>query len=482
MKKSNNSTIIILVSIAVLLIIGALAYFLSGPSINWSTNFLPTEKSPYGTHIIKSVLQQNGKNRAFEMIEDSVHLQLKNTDGVPSTYVYIGDYYYGNEKDLDSLMGFVRKGNTAYLITEGLSSTNMYAFLREHIIGAITYDEPDFYDENEEGYEDEYTGEEEIYYEDQATFEDDTITEETEYDPYSYLKDIQYFNYVVDSKATLTHKSSKIKAPIHCIVEFDTIPYSWVFLDEEIFSHFHEDQVEVLGTFKEGDNKLMRDKINFFRIKIGDGYVYVNTQPLAFTNIHMLNEKNMQYAREVFADIPDGKIYWDEENRTMDRIKREKNDPGMPEEGPLEFILSEPALRKAWYVLLAGLMLYLIFGARRKQRVIPILERKDNTSIEYAEVISQLFLEQTDHTKLVSLKTELFRSFVRDRFNIKITDETTLNDNKLILNLATRTNVPVDLIRSILKEEILLRSHTVIDTYMMLSYHRKLEEFYSLSK
>lgn len=482
MKKSNNSTVIILASIAVILIIGALAYFLSGPSINWSINYLPKEKSPYGTHIIKSVLQKNGKDRAFEMIEDSVHLQLKHTDDAPSTYVYIGDYYYGNKKDIDSLLAFVRAGNTAYLLSEGLSSSNMYTFLQEHIIGAITYDEPDYYDENEDGYEDEYTGEEEIYYEEQDTFEDETIIGEEEYDPYSYLKDIQYFDYVVDTRGTLTHQSSKIKAPVNYIVDFDTVPYSWVFLNEDIFSHFYEDQVEVLGTFKEGDNKLIRDKINYFRIKIGSGYLYINTQPLAFTNIHMLNEKNMQYAREVFADIPDGKIYWDEENRTMDRIKREKNNPGMPDEGPLEFILSEPALRKAWYVLLAGLLLYLIFGARRKQRVIPILERKDNTSIEYAEVISQLFLEQTDHTKLVSLKTELFRSFVRDRFNIKITDETTIDDNRLILNLSTRTNVPADLIRSILKEEILLRSHTVIDTYMMLSYHRKLEEFYSLSK
>lgn len=476
MKKNNNSLIVILSVLTITAIVGGLAYYLSGPVINWNSNYLPTEKSPYGTHIIKTLLQQNKQNQTFKMIEDSVHLELQSRpSGSPASYVYIGDYYYGNEKDIDSLLQFVKAGNSAFIIAEYIQSEYMFQFLEHAII-----QEEELPDTTEIIASDEYLEYEGDPYYEEEVFDD--TEEEYAYDPYDHLKSLSYYAASNDYYIFPKTKRSAVKSQVTYRYEFDTIPYNWSFLDEAVFDYYDEDSVKVLGTFKEGANALYRDKINFFRIKKGNGYIYIHTTPLAFTNIHMLEEKNMQYARDVFSYIPSGTIYWDEENRTQDRIKREREKAGMPDESPLEFILSEPALRKAWYILLSLLILYLIFGAKRRQRVIPIMERKDNTSIEYAEVISQLFLEQTDHTKLIALKTELFRAHIRDRFNIKITDETNIDDTRLISNLATRTNVRYDLIKSILKEEILLRSHTVIDTGMMLSYHSKLEEFYSLSK
>lgn len=477
MKKSNNTIIIVSVVLTVAALC-LLAYYLISPDINWNQHYKPEEKNPYGTHVIKYLLENNDQKRDFEFVKDSVYKSI-HTDPTKKTdaFVFIGSAFYGNERDLDSILQFVEKGNVALFMTEYFPSEYMFRLLKDRLDVEVTTEDttadPEYYDDEYSTY-DTY---EEPYY-------DHEDVEAEEYDEYSYWKSMDYFTWETEERIKSSLKGSRAKADHFLVYDFDTIPGSWLQLSEDARNQFQREAIEDLGFYQSSENSLYRKRTNFFRIKHGEGYVYIHLNPLAFTNYHLLQEEGMRYAREVFRYSGDGKIYWDEDNRQMDfsdfRSRNEK--PGMPDENALEFILSEPALRKAWYILLFAGILFLCFGARRKQRVIPILEKKDNTSIEYAEVISQLFLEQTDHRKLVELKTELFRAYIRERFNVKITNETDIQDSNLIALLASRANVGKPMVSAILNEEVLLRSHTFIDTSMMLNYHRKLEEFYFLSK
>jgi hypothetical protein len=52
---------------------------------------------------------------------------------------------------------------------------------------------------------------------------------------------------------------------------------------------------------------------------------------------------------------------------------------------PMRFILNNPPLRYAWYLLLLGLLIFVLFNAKRKQRIVPVIEPLKNTSLDLSE-------------------------------------------------------------------------------------------------
>ena len=58
---------------------------------------------------------------------------------------------------------------------------------------------------------------------------------------------------------------------------------------------------------------------------------------------------------------------------------------------------------------------------KRKQRIIPVLERNENTSFKFISTIGRLYFLQNDHKKLCQQKMKLFYAYIRDRYNINTT-------------------------------------------------------------
>ncbi len=191
----------------------------------------------------------------------------------------------------------------------------------------------------------------------------------------------------------------------------------------------------------------------------------------------MINDTTMNYCRDALSYIGDGTIYWDEENRTYDYKASNHHSNGnnlsKPSEGPLEFILSEPALRTAWYLILAGTILYLMFGAKRKQRIVAAMENMENTSIEYAEVISQMFMKQKDHKKLILMKMDLFKSFLRDRFRIKLPANPQDENEELYKEIALKSNIREEQVKDIFDQYKYLSTIMQVETAEMLIASRR---------
>jgi len=194
----------------------------------------------------------------------------------------------------------------------------------------------------------------------------------------------------------------------------------------------------------------------------------------------------MNYCRDALSYLGNGNVYWDEENRTYDykapNHHSQAETPSKPSESPLEFILSERGLRNAWYLILAGAILYLMFGAKRKQRIVRPIENMENTSIEYAEVISQMFMKQSDHKKLVTMKMDLFKSFLRDRFRIKLPLNSHEESENLYLEISQKSNISISLVKDIFDNYNYLNTIVQVETAEMLVFHNKIEHFYNHCK
>lgn len=156
--------------------------------------------------------------------------------------------------------------------------------------------------------------------------------------------------------------------------------------------------VEVLGKTVEKKNT---DQANFIKVKFGKGNIYAHTEPLFLTNYYLLKSGNTKYAQDVFSYLQDRETVWFVKSNTKESRFF------------MKFVLSNPALKYAWWVLLGGLVLFIFFNAKRKQRIIPVIEPLRNTSLDFVKSIGNLYLQEGDFHDMMAKKAQYFLNKVR---------------------------------------------------------------------
>ncbi len=101
----------------------------------------------------------------------------------------------------------------------------------------------------------------------------------------------------------------------------------------------------------------------------------------------------------------------------------------------MRFIFSEPALKTAWYLFLGGMLLFIFFNVKRKQRVVPIIVPLENTTIEFTKTIGNLYFQEGNHhtaidKKIIYLLDKIRRDYLLD---------TTILDDKFVQRLQHKT-------------------------------------------
>lgn len=117
-------------------------------------------------------------------------------------------------------------------------------------------------------------------------------------------------------------------------------------------------------------------------------------------------------------------------------------------DSPLYFILNHAPLRWAWYLLLIGIILYGIYRAKRRQKIIAIIEPKTNTSLGYAETIGQLYFHEEEHIEIaIEMRTQ-FLNFIRNKYYLK-TNEL---DESFKKQLSVKSGIEIEKINDIFNQ------------------------------
>lgn len=157
-------------------------------------------------------------------------------------------------------------------------------------------------------------------------------------------------------------------------------------------------------------------QVNFLKVPYKNGYFYLHTQPCAFTNYHLLKDENYKYVENLLSYLPkDQKIYWFTKGQLSQVINQ----------SPMRFVASQPALRYAWYLLLITGLLFIIFNTKRRQRVVPIIKPLENTTVDFAKTIGNLYYQQKDHHDIMSKKITYFLERIRTQYllDTRVLDE-----------------------------------------------------------
>ena len=470
-KRSNTVGIILLSTVVIVLGVIAVLFYMN-KRVNWSMTYLPDDTSPYGTKILHTLLQDISPEKTFHFIKDSAGVRLP-ADPTPAcdNYFYIGNDFYADSADRARILEFASKGNNVYLFCGNQGHMIFDSLLRApaYDYSEIVYDEYDY-------------GEAEIdssgvYIDPSEEEEEEDFNDITHYEEFNLEKRVYFVSDTVIEPTFYLENNTIIPPSISYIYDFQKMTNEWPYFRDSLRT-WRGDRIETLGYFDEEYN-------NYIRLDYGKGSIYFHSTPIVFTNYYMRNDTAMNYCRQAFQSLGTGEFYWDEENRKYDYKAMQKNGdttPSKPGEGPLEFILSEPSLRAAWYLMILAVLLYLIFGSRRKQRIIAVTKNMENTSIEYAEVISQMFMKQKDHKKLVMMKMELFKSFIRERFSLRLPIHMKDEDESLYKEISQKSSVPLDLVSAIFEDHKVLSSIVEVDTADMLGFHKKIEQFYITCK
>ena len=245
----------------------------------------------------------------------------------------------------------------------------------------------------------------------------------------------------------------------------DTLKNRYTFdrnIRRNYFSNFEAKNTTVLGSQVVDGH----DKPNFIKIKYGNGVVYLHTQPIAFTNYYLL-KKQQNYVTDVFSFLPNNTILWDSQQRIR------KNSHQKDNKSVFKFFWKHESLKWSLYVAFFGLLLFLTFNARRKQRAIPTFEKLKNSTVDFTHTIANLYLKEDNHKNLVTKKITYFLERVRTKYLLNTQNLNTDFIEKLASksgNKLSTTNYLINTIVALNKksdctQDELMRLNTLIENF-----------------
>ncbi|MEP1488549.1 MAG: DUF4350 domain-containing protein [Algibacter sp.] len=219
-----------------------------------------------------------------------------------------------------------------------------------------------------------------------------------------------------------------------------------------------------------GYSKIDYKHPNFIEFSFGEGKIYLHLEPKAFTNYHLLKDDRYKYVEGLISYLPENDVYYDSYIKI-----RTGYDGDVEKESNLSWFLEQLSFRWAWYTAIVFGILFMIFNAKRRQRIIKIIKPLQNTTVAFVKTISNLYFETKDHKNLIDKKITYFLEKIRTDFNI---DTTVLNDD-FITKLASKTGKKKDDIKRIIDYINLLRTKNEFYEGQLITLNKHIEAFYS---
>ena len=230
-------------------------------------------------------------------------------------------------------------------------------------------------------------------------------------------------------------------------------------LYKRMFASFDSARVSVLGINAAGD-------VNFIKIQLGKGELFVNLQPLAFTNYNILYG-SPGYASGALSYFNQPVIIWDEYYKPARKLSS----------SPIRYILTQKSLKYVYYLILILVIAYIFIEAKRKQRVIPVLQLPENISLHFVKTIGTLYYQKGNHKDLALKKITYLNEYLQSRFQINLY---AFNSDKITIN-AERSGISKEHFQILIqKMEDISHKKNITETELK-ELNRQIEKIYHQS-
>ncbi len=434
----SNRSLPLLVLLAVVLLGAVFYYFYEStqPKFDWqeaSWNkkaYRERNDQPYGTKIAYRLLESYFPGKTLTKITRNVADELPKDTLSGRNYVFVGEALYLDSLSTSRLLEFVAAGNTAFISSKTIPFDLMF-----HL----------YYSEcNEVGWDDYATT-------------TDTFAKLSLVEP--PLKDDPVFYYAFQNQKQ---------------------DYGWHYIPDV---YFCSDQPQrPLGYVNDS-------VVGFAEFPFGQGRFLLHTNPIVFSNFSLLRAETHAYVEGAWSQLQAGDIWWDDLSQVPEAVARRRNrgtrGSGLEEEHPLTFILQQPALAWAWYLLAGMAGAWLFFRAKRRQRIIPILPKNENSSYEFISTIANLHFREKDYQSQSGQQMKLFLTQMRERYGVIAAIDTVnllpRTDDEFFRRLASLSEVPEHQIRDIFTRYAAIVRYEPTEQ-MMVDLHLAMEGFFKRAK
>lgn len=235
---------------------------------------------------------------------------------------------------------------------------------------------------------------------------------------YDYLERMKYTSVAMDSLAYY-------RQPAYSYFYFPFANY---------FNAYDTSTTNVLGRNERGQP-------DFLEVFYGKGRVYLHCEPRALSNYFLLQKKNYLYLQNLFTFTNKNPehIYWDDyyNKRNRPSSKDSKN--------AFQLLLQYPATAGAFWITLILLAAYILFGGKRRQRIIDVVPANTNSTVAFTETIGRLYLQKKDNRNIAGKMITYFQEHIRKQYFLNTSH---VNDD-FITTLSRKADVPKDTVAAL---------------------------------
>jgi hypothetical protein len=178
---------------------------------------------------------------------------------------------------------------------------------------------------------------------------------------------------------------------------------------KDYFKKIDSSTTKILGTLTlTNDSTLLNQpKVNFIKTRFGQGEILLCTAPEAFTNYFILEGNNLEYTSGISSYFAqDEHIYLDAYYKSGKTV----------EVSPMRIFLDTKEFKWAYYLCLIGILLYVIFQGKRKQRAVPVIPPLTNQSLNFTRTVGDMYYETHQRRSIAEHRIEFFLEYIRSNF------------------------------------------------------------------
>jgi len=227
---------------------------------------------------------------------------------------------------------------------------------------------------------------------------------------------------------------------------------------DNYFASFDEDKAVVLG-------KNQYDHCTYLKFPMGKGALYLNANPVMFTNYSLLKDMGASYSSVALSYLKnDGNILWDE-YYTKGRVGGES---------AMRVFLSNYKLKWAFYISFFSLIVFVLYEMKRRQRIIPVVTPLTNSTVEFVNVVGQVYYEQRNNSNIAEKKVSYFLEHIRSTYGVR----TNVFDNDFITLLSQKSGAKPELIKQLTEQIINVHITSRLSDGELINLNHNIEQFY----
>jgi hypothetical protein len=250
---------------------------------------------------------------------------------------------------------------------------------------------------------------------------------------------------------SLNFVNSKLKAPQNYVFNRD--------IANQYFSSIDTAKATVLAQNYAGH-------CTFASYSFGKGHLYLCATPAMFTNYSLLTKQGADFTGKALSYMPEAyNVYWDQ-----------FQNGDIPEDvSPLRVFFGNPSLQWAYYLSLFGILIFVFYEMKRRQRIIPIIEPLKNSTLDFVTVVGQVYYEKRDNANIAHKKAIYILEHIRGYYRLK----TGKLDDEFTAMLTKKTGLDSGFITDLVHTLLFISAQHQVTDHELIRLNKLIEKFYS---